>query len=51
MLLLRIASGDLRPILILTDYGNKTLRTANWAGLEKNATLQYTFKNASETTA
>ena len=42
------ASGDLKPILILTDYGNKTLRTANWAGLQKNATLLYTFKDASE---
>jgi hypothetical protein len=34
--------------LILTDYGNKTLRTGNWAGLARNATLEYTFKNASE---
>jgi len=42
------ASGDLKPILILTDYGNKTLRTGNWAGLKKNGTLQYTFKDASE---
>jgi hypothetical protein len=41
-------SGDLRPILILTDSGNKTLRTDNWAGLERNATLQYTFEEPSE---
>jgi Neurotransmitter-gated ion-channel ligand binding domain len=40
--------GDLRPILILADYGNKTLRTGNWAGLEKNATLQYTFRDSSK---
>ena len=40
--------GDLRPILILADFGNKTLSTGNWAGLEKNATLQYTFKDTSK---
>jgi hypothetical protein len=39
--------GDLRPILILKDNGNKTLRNGNLAGLEKNATLQYTFKDSS----
>jgi hypothetical protein len=41
-------SGDLMPVLILTDYGNKTLRTGNWGGMAKNAMLQFSFKDASE---
>lgn len=36
-------SGDLIPELFLTDYGNKTLRTANYAGLRSNGTLNYKF--------
>ncbi len=34
-------SGDLAPTLILKDYGGKSLRSANLAGSQPSATLQY----------
>lgn len=40
---IQATSGDLTPELFLTDYGNKTLRTANYAGLRSNGTLDYKF--------
>jgi hypothetical protein len=36
-------SGDLMPVLTLDDYGGKPIRSANTAGLEKMARLEYTF--------
>lgn len=44
---IKATSGDLIPVLILNDYGNKTLRTGNYAGLKTNGTLEYTFKEDS----
>jgi hypothetical protein len=41
-------SGNLAPIVVLKDYGNKTLTTGNWDGKAHNATLQYTFGNDSK---
>ena len=41
-------SGDLAPIIVLKDYGNKTLTTGNWEGKTHNATLQYTLANDSK---
>lgn len=40
---IQATSSDLIPELFLTDYGNKTLRTANYAGLRSNGTLNYKF--------
>jgi hypothetical protein len=36
-------SGDLAPTLILKDYGDKPVRSANLAGSQPSATLQYRF--------
>jgi hypothetical protein len=41
-------SGNIAPIIVLKDYGNKTLTTGNWEGKAHNATLQYTFENDSK---
>jgi hypothetical protein len=41
-------SGNLAPIIVLKDYGNKTLTTGNWEGKAHNATLQYAFGNDSK---
>jgi hypothetical protein len=44
---IQAVSDDLIPQLFLTDYGNKTLRTANYAGLMNSGTLNYTFSENS----
>ena len=36
-------SGDLKPIILLQDFGDKPLSTANVLGRETRATLEYTF--------
>jgi hypothetical protein len=36
-------SGDLKPRLILNDFGNKPLATGNFAGEDTRAVLKYTF--------
>jgi hypothetical protein len=36
-------SGDLRPVILLEDFGDKPLSTANVSGRETRATLEYTF--------
>ena len=41
-------SGSLAPIIVLKDYGTKTLATGDWEGEARNATLQYTFGNDSK---
>ena len=40
-------SGDLKPIILLKDFGDKPLSTANVLGRETRATLQYTFDDDS----
>jgi hypothetical protein len=40
-------SGDLKPIILLKDFGDKLLSTANVLGREARATLQYTFDDDS----
>lgn len=40
---IQATSGDLIPELFLTDYGNKTLQTANYAGLRSNGEMNYKF--------
>ncbi|NPV63719.1 MAG: hypothetical protein HPY61_14035 [Methanotrichaceae archaeon] len=41
-------SGDLKPVLMLTDFGNKTLGTGNWGGLANSANLLHTFEQGSK---
>jgi hypothetical protein len=36
-------SGDLKPIILLEDFGDKPLSTGNFSGQRTSATLQYTF--------
>jgi hypothetical protein len=36
-------SGDLKPVILLKDFGDKPLSTANVLGRETRATLEYTF--------
>jgi hypothetical protein len=36
-------SGDLHPILILKDFGDKPIRSGNILGQDTNATLEYEF--------
>ena len=36
-------SGDLKPVILLKDFGDKPLSTANVLGRETRASLQYTF--------
>jgi hypothetical protein len=36
-------SGDLKPVILLQDFGDKPLSTANVLGRETQAVLQYTF--------
>jgi hypothetical protein len=45
---IKAKSGNLTPIMILKNYGNKTLATGNWEGKAGNATLQYVFENDSK---
>ncbi len=37
-------SGDLVPVLVLRDFGNKPVASANVGGQETSAALQYTFE-------
>ena len=37
-------SGDLAPIIALTDFGGKPLATGNFAGQQSEASLQYAFE-------
>ena len=36
-------SGDLAPIVILTDFGDKPLATGNFSGQQTEGTLQFVF--------
>jgi hypothetical protein len=36
-------SGDLRPVIVLRDFGEKPLSAGNYAGQATSATLQHTF--------
>lgn len=36
-------SGDLRPIILLNDFGGKPIRSGNIAGQQTQAELEYTF--------
>jgi hypothetical protein len=36
-------SGDLAPIIVLTDFGDKPLATGNFSGQQSEASLQYDF--------
>jgi hypothetical protein len=38
-------SGDLRPIVLLNDFGNKPLRSGNFSGSESSASFEYTFED------
>lgn len=38
-------SGNLAPILILTDYSGKPLASGNFSGQQSEASLQYTFES------
>lgn len=40
-------SSNLTPIVVLKDYGEKTLTTGDWAGKSDVACLKWTFKNDS----
>ncbi len=39
------SSGNLRPVLILKDFGNKPVRSGNFTGKDTKATLEYTFED------
>ena len=38
-------SGNLRPVLILKDFGGKAVRSSNLSAQAANASLSYTFEN------
>jgi len=40
-------SGDLRPVLILKDFGEKPIRSGNITGQDTKATLEYSFDEES----
>jgi hypothetical protein len=40
-------SGNLRPMVILKDYGGKPIRSSNLSAAAANASLSYTFENQS----
>ena len=42
-LYLQATSGDLRPVVVLRDYGGKPLRVGNLNGQASQASLEYTF--------
>ena len=41
-------SGDFAPVIVLRDYGEKPLRTANLSGVERTATLEYRIEEGGE---
>ncbi|MGD9046646.1 MAG: hypothetical protein PVF77_01210, partial [Anaerolineae bacterium] len=41
-------SSDTAPIVVLSDYGEKPLRSANLSGVEKSAFLQYRVKEGGD---
>ena len=41
-------SGNLSPIIVLKDYGNKSICSSNWTGTARSAAMQYTFQNYSQ---
>lgn len=41
-------SGNLSPIIILKDYGNKSICISNWTGTARSAIMQYAFQNYSQ---
>jgi hypothetical protein len=41
---LETSSGDLVPVLVLYDYGDKPVASGNFGGKNHSASLQYTFK-------
>ena len=45
---LEATSGPIAPVLALFDYGEKPLRSANLAGIESKATLQYQVEEEAE---
>jgi len=45
---LEATSGDMSPILVLRDYGEKPLRSANLSGLDAQALLEYRVEELAE---
>jgi hypothetical protein len=45
---LEATSGDMSPILVLRDYGEKPLRSANLSGLDAQAFLEYRVEELAE---
>ncbi len=41
-------AGDLAPILILEDFGEKVIQTGNYLGKESGGSLQYTFRDEAQ---
>jgi hypothetical protein len=41
-------SGEVAPIVVLRDYGEKPLRSANLSGVAKSATLQYRIEEGGD---
>ena len=41
-------SGDLRPILVLRDYGGKPVQVGNLQGVEQQASLEHAFSEGGE---